>query len=121
MIKWFFQNVSVKISEMVKIENEVNTVNIVNDKSSFSYSEGIFHPFKNITSAEKKKKIVFKESEETTAVNMNFEIDQEYTIEIEKKKSLFQLIRNSVLASLGSLLRENRYHQKRVHSKLQIK
>ena len=52
----------VKISEMVKIIKTRYTVNIVNDKSSFSYSEGIFHLFKNITSAAKKlclKKVVF--------------------------------------------------------------
>ena len=49
----------VKISEMVKIIKTRYTVNIVNDKSSFSYSEGIFHLFKNITSAV--KKVVFEE------------------------------------------------------------
>ena len=31
----------------------------------------------------KKKKVVFEETEETTAVNTDSEIDQEYTIEIE--------------------------------------
>ena len=62
------------------------TVNIVNDESSFSYYalKGFSNFFKNITSAEKKKKVVFEETKETTAVNIDFEIDQEYTIKIEK-------------------------------------
>ena len=43
----------------------------------------LFHLFKNITSAEKKKKIVFEETEETPTVNINI-INQKYVIEIEK-------------------------------------
>ena len=55
---WFFQNFSVKVSETFKImQTMLTTVNIVNDKSLFSFfALKVFsNCFKNITSAEKKE------------------------------------------------------------------
>ena len=41
-------------------------------------------PFQKYYNCLKKKKVVFEETEVTSAVNIDFEIDQEYTNEIEK-------------------------------------